>query len=84
MSNISIIGVGTMARCLGTRELADGNTVHVIGRDSANAAALARELGGGATAGTTGSAPGGGRGILASPYADAAMVVAQYGGRRTS
>ena len=41
MSSISIIGAGTMARILGTRALAGGNTVEVIGRGY-KAAALAR------------------------------------------
>jgi 8-hydroxy-5-deazaflavin:NADPH oxidoreductase len=36
-SSISIIGVGTMARILGARALAGGNTVQVIGRDAAKA-----------------------------------------------
>jgi 8-hydroxy-5-deazaflavin:NADPH oxidoreductase len=79
MSSISIIGTGTMARILGTRALAGGNTVQVIGRDAAKAAALASALGGGAAAGTTGSAPAGDIVILAVPYASAAPVVAQYG-----
>lgn len=79
MSSISIIGAGTMARILGTRALAGGNTVEVIGPDAAKAAALASELGGGATAGTTGSAPAGDIVILAVPYASAAPVVRQYG-----
>jgi 8-hydroxy-5-deazaflavin:NADPH oxidoreductase len=79
MSSISIIGAGTMARILGTRALAGGNTVEVIGRDPAKAAALAGELGGGATAGTIGSAPAGDIVILAVPYASAAPVVSQYG-----
>ena len=38
MSSISIIGAGTMARILGARALAGGNTVQVIGRDPAKAA----------------------------------------------
>jgi predicted dinucleotide-binding enzyme len=79
MSSISIIGTGTMARILGTRALAAGNTVEVIGRDAAKAAALARALGGGAAAGTAGIAPAGDIVILAVPYASAAPVVAQYG-----
>ena len=41
MSSISIIGAGTMARILAARALAGGNTVEVIGRDAAKAAALA-------------------------------------------
>ncbi len=79
MSSISIIGVGTMARILGTRALAGGNTVEVIGRDAAKAADLASALGGGTTAGVIGSAPAGDIVILALPYASAAPVVSQYG-----
>jgi predicted dinucleotide-binding enzyme len=79
VSSISIIGLGTMARILGSRALAGGNTVQVIGRDEARAAALASELGGGSTAGTIGSALAGDIVILAVPYASAAAVVSQYG-----
>jgi predicted dinucleotide-binding enzyme len=79
MSSISIIGAGTMARILGTRALAGGNTVEVIGRDAAKAADLASDLGGGATAATIGSAPAGDIVILAVPYASVAPVVSQYG-----
>ena len=79
MSSISIIGAGTMARTLAARALAGGNTVEVISRDAAKAAALAGELGHGATAGTIRSAPAGDIVILAVPYASAAPVVSQYG-----
>jgi hypothetical protein len=79
MSSVSIIGVGTMARILGARALGGGNTVEVIGRDPAKAAALVGVLGGSTTAGATGSAPAGDIVILAVPYASAAQVVAQYG-----
>ena len=79
MSSISIIGLGTMARVLGTRALAGGNTVQVIGRDAAKAAALASALGGSTTAGTIGSAPAGDIVILAVPYASAAPIVSQCG-----
>ena len=57
MTSISIIGLGNMARVLALRAHVGGNTVQVIGRDATKAAALASELGGSATAGTTGSAP---------------------------
>ena len=40
MTSISIIGVGTMARVLGTRALTGGNTVEVIGRDETKSSAL--------------------------------------------
>jgi 8-hydroxy-5-deazaflavin:NADPH oxidoreductase len=79
MSSISIVGTGNMARILGTRALAGGNTVQVIGRDAAKAADLAGSLGRGATAGTTGDAPAGDIVILAVPYASAAPVVSEYG-----
>jgi len=78
MSGISIIGVGSMARVLGTIALAGGNTVEVTGRDEAKAADLAGALGGGATAGKFGAAPAGDIVILALPYASAAPVVRQY------
>jgi predicted dinucleotide-binding enzyme len=79
MSSISIIGTGNMARILGARALAGGNTVEVIGRDAAKATALASELGGSATVGTFGRAPAGDIVILAVLYASAAPVVSQYG-----
>jgi 8-hydroxy-5-deazaflavin:NADPH oxidoreductase len=79
MSSISIIGTGNMARILGARALAGGNTVQVIGRDAAKAADLAGALGRGATAGTTGDAPAGDIVILAVPYASAVHVVSEYG-----
>jgi 8-hydroxy-5-deazaflavin:NADPH oxidoreductase len=79
MSSISIIGTGHMARILGTLAVQGGNTVQVIGRDAAKAAALARELGRGATTGTPGTAPAGDIVILAVPYASAVPVVSQCG-----
>jgi 8-hydroxy-5-deazaflavin:NADPH oxidoreductase len=79
MNGVSIIGTGTMARVLGIRALAGGNTVEVMGRDPAKAAALASDLGDGATAGTFGTAPAGDIVILALPYASAAPVVNWYG-----
>jgi predicted dinucleotide-binding enzyme len=51
MSSISIIGTGNMARAIGARALAGGNTVEIIGRDGAKAADLAETLGAGARAG---------------------------------
>ena len=79
MSSISIIGLGNMARILGARSLDGGNAVEVIGRDAAKAKDLAAALGGGATAGTIGTAPAGDIVILAVPYSSAAAVVADYG-----
>ncbi|MFD6189634.1 NADPH-dependent F420 reductase [Streptomyces sp. NPDC060275] len=79
MSSISIVGTGNMARVLGSRALAGGNAVEVIGRDASKADALAREIGGGATAGTIGAAPAGDIVILAVPYAHAVPLVRQFG-----
>ena len=59
MSSISIIGLGGMARAIATRAVEGGNTVEVIGRDTAKAGALAAELGGSATAGAFGATPAG-------------------------
>jgi len=80
MSSISIIGLGTMARMLGTRAVTAGHSVQVIGRDGTKAAALAGELGSQATAGTIASvALTGDIVILAVPYASASSIVSQYG-----
>ena len=56
MSSISIIGTGNMARTIGARAVAGGNTVEVMGRDQSKAADLAKALGGGATTGEWGTA----------------------------
>jgi predicted dinucleotide-binding enzyme len=79
MSNVSIIGLGGMARAIAARAVAGGNAVEVIGRDAAKAKDLAATLGGGATAGTFGAVPVGDIVVLAVPYAGAVPVVAQYG-----
>jgi len=79
MSSISFIGLGGMARAIAARAVEGGNAVEVIGRDQAKAEDLAAALGGGATAGTFGTAPAGDIVILAVPYASAAQVLAQYG-----
>ena len=79
MTTISIIGLGTYARAIGTRAIEGGNAVEVIGRDAAKTKDLGDELGGGATAGTFGTAPAGDIVVLAVPFASAESVVAQYG-----
>ena len=79
MSSISVIGLGKYARAIGARGVEGGNAVEVIGRDAGKANDLAAALGGGATAGTFGTAPAGDIVILAVPYAGAVSVVAQYG-----
>jgi 8-hydroxy-5-deazaflavin:NADPH oxidoreductase len=72
--SISIIGLGTYARAIGTLGVKGGNAVEVIGRDAAKAKDLAAALGGG-TAGTFGIPPAGDIVILAVPYASAVAVV---------
>ncbi len=79
MSNISIIGTGNMSRTIGTRAIAGGNTVEVMGRDQSKAADLAKTLGGGATAGEWGTAPAGDIVIVALLYDGVGPAVAQYG-----
>jgi predicted dinucleotide-binding enzyme len=79
MSSISIIGTGNMARTIGARAVAGGNTVEVMGRDQAKAADLAKSLGGGATAGEWGAVPAGDIVIVALLAAGVVPVVAHYG-----
>jgi 8-hydroxy-5-deazaflavin:NADPH oxidoreductase len=79
MSSISIIGSGNMASAIGALAVKGGNAVEVISRDAAKAAALAREIGNGATAGTWGAAPAGEIVILAVLFDSAVPVVSQYG-----
>ena len=79
MSSISIIGTGNMAATIGTLAIKGGNTIEVIGRDAAKSAALAKSLGGGATAGTFGAAPAGDIVILAVLFDSAVPVVREFG-----
>ncbi|AXL91766.1 NADP oxidoreductase [Streptomyces sp. CB09001] len=79
MSGISIIGTGNMARTIGARAIAGGNTVEVMGRDRAKAAALAKTLGQGATTGEWGTAPAGDIVVVALLYDGVVSAVTQYG-----
>jgi predicted dinucleotide-binding enzyme len=79
MSSITFIGAGNMARTIGTLAVAGGNTVEVMARDQAKADALAKALGGGATAGKWGAVPAGEIVITALLYDGVVPVVAQYG-----
>jgi predicted dinucleotide-binding enzyme len=79
MSTITLIGTGNMARTLGTRALAGGNTVEVMGRDRSKAVDLAAALGGGATAGAWGAVPAGDIVITALLYDGVVPVVVEYG-----
>jgi hypothetical protein len=73
---ITIIGTGNMARGIGTRAVAGGHTVNVIGRDREAAEKVASELGDGARAadGVSGDVV-----VLAVYYPDALEAVRQHG-----
>jgi 8-hydroxy-5-deazaflavin:NADPH oxidoreductase len=79
MSSITFIGAGNMARTIGTLAVAGGNTVEVMGRDQSKADALAKTLGGGATAGKWGAIPAGDIVITALLYDAVVPVVTEYG-----
>jgi 8-hydroxy-5-deazaflavin:NADPH oxidoreductase len=79
MSSISIIGTGNMARTIAELAIAGGNALEIVGRDQSKAGALAKDLGGSATAGEFGAVPAGDIVIVALPYADVVPVVTQYG-----
>jgi predicted dinucleotide-binding enzyme len=79
MGNVSIIGSGNMASAIGALAIAGGNTVEVMSRDAARSAALAKTLGGGATAGTYGAAPAGDIVVLAVLADGAVPVVREFG-----
>ena len=79
MSSISIIGTGNMARTLGARAVAGGNTVEIMGRDPSKASDLANALGGGTRAGQWGDVPTGDIVIVAVLYAGVVPVVTEYG-----
>jgi 8-hydroxy-5-deazaflavin:NADPH oxidoreductase len=79
MSSISIIGSGNMASAIGALAVKGGNAVEIISRDPAKAAALAKEIGDGATVGRWGAVPAGEIVILAVLFDSAVPVVSQYG-----
>ncbi|MFJ4894774.1 NADPH-dependent F420 reductase [Streptomyces sp. NPDC088788] len=79
MSSISIIGTGNMARTLGVRAIAGGNTVEIMGRNQSKATELAKTLGGDTTTGEWGTAPAGDIVIVALLYDGVVAAVVQYG-----
>ncbi len=85
--NVTIIGTGSMAKAIGTRMLAGGNSVTFMSRDPSKATALAAELAKAATRGATARAgvPDGPIRdevvVLAVPYSAAAGVVGEYDDR---
>jgi predicted dinucleotide-binding enzyme len=79
MSSITFIGAGNMARTIGTRAVAGGNTVEIMARDQSKAEDLAKALGGGATTGEWGAVPAGDIVITALLHAGVVPTVAEYG-----
>lgn len=83
--NITIIGTGNMARGIGTRALAGGHNVTLVGHEPGKAENLAAELQGIAKGGAkvqaapSGAPLNGDVVILAVSYTAAASVVQQYG-----
>lgn len=83
--NITIVGTGKMARGIGTRVLAGGNSLILVGHTPGKAENLAIELQSAAQGGASVQAASEGSSIdsavvvLAVPYAAAAPIVQQYG-----
>ncbi len=83
--NITIIGTGNMGRGIGTRALAGGNNVTLVGHRPGEAENLAAELQGAAQGGASVRAAPAGAPladdviVLAVPYTAAASVVQRYG-----
>src|SRR4051794_103658 len=82
---VSIIGTGNMARGIGTRTLAGGNTLTLIGHTPGKAESLATELQGGAAPGGAVRAAASGAPlegdviVLAVYYPAVAGILQQYG-----
>jgi NADPH-dependent F420 reductase len=81
---VTIIGTGNMARGIGTRALAGGHAVVLVGTEAGKAESLATELQGATQNGesvvaSTGADLDGDVVVLAVPYAAVASIVQQYG-----
>jgi predicted dinucleotide-binding enzyme len=78
--DVTIIGTGNMARGIGSRVLAGGHDLTVVGKDSQRAEAVAADLGGAGTVKTaiTGDRIEGEVVVLAVYYPDARVAAKQY------
>jgi 8-hydroxy-5-deazaflavin:NADPH oxidoreductase len=76
--DVTIIGTGNMARGIGSRVLAGGHGLTVIGKDSGSAEAVVADLGGGKAAGPDDPIEGDVV-VLAVYYPDAREAVERYG-----
>lgn len=79
--NVTIIGTGNMARGIGSRLVAGGHHVTVLGKETADAEEVVKDLGanGSAQAGQSGNAIADEVVVLAVYYPDAQAAVEQYG-----
>jgi NADPH-dependent F420 reductase len=82
--DVTIIGTGNMARGIGTRLVAGGHNVTVVGKDAQTAETAVEEIsssadGGSLAPATSGDALGGEVVVLAVYYPDARTAVEQYG-----
>jgi 8-hydroxy-5-deazaflavin:NADPH oxidoreductase len=73
---VTIVGAGNMGRAIGTRAVAGGHEVEIVGHDPSDAGALAQELGGSASALDPG-APFGGEVVVFAVYYPAVKDAAQ-------
>jgi predicted dinucleotide-binding enzyme len=80
--DVTIIGTGNMARGIGTRLVAGGHRVTVLGKEPGDAEAVVKELGGdgAAQAGRSGEPIADDVVVLAVYYPDAKGAVEEYGG----
>jgi NADPH-dependent F420 reductase len=79
--DVTIIGTGNMARGIGSRVLAGGHDLTVVGRKAESAEAVAAELGDAVRPATEGEGLDADVVVLAVYYPDARRVVEQYGDR---
>ncbi|GAP53998.1 metalloreductase STEAP4 [Arthrobacter sp. Hiyo6] len=79
MTDITIIGAGSMARALGTRAVAAGRTVQILNRTPDSAAELATELGGETSSGGLSQGPTGDLVVLALHFGPAKEVATHFG-----
>jgi 8-hydroxy-5-deazaflavin:NADPH oxidoreductase len=82
---VTIIGTGNMARGIGSRVLAGGHELTVVGKDSKHAAAVAADLGGEGSVDTAvaGDPLEGDVIVLAVYYPDARAAIEQYADQLT-
>jgi 8-hydroxy-5-deazaflavin:NADPH oxidoreductase len=75
--DVTIIGTGNMARGIGSRVIAGGHGLTVVGKDVERAEAVVSDIGGGTA--TTGDPIEGDVVVLAVYYPDARSIVEQHG-----